>query len=117
MSEADRKSHPRIYGALASFDRPEDLVKAAEIARQAGFRRMDAYTPFPVHHLAEALGRGKTRLPWIILGGALFGALCGIGLQYYTSVVTYPINVGNRPYAAWPSFMVVTFELTILGGA
>ena len=106
----------RIYGLLAEFDAPERLLAAADAARREGYRRTDAYTPFPVHGLSAALGARDTRLGWIVLAGALLGCVGGFFLQWYSSVIHYPVNVGGRPFNSWPAFMIITFELTILLG-
>jgi hypothetical protein len=103
-----------IYGLLAEFEQPEDLVNAVRRARAAGYRKMDAYTPFPVEHLAEELGFHRTALPLIVLIGGLIGCAGGFYLQYWISAVDYPLNIGGRPLNSWPSFIPVTFELTIL---
>jgi hypothetical protein len=103
-----------IYGILAEFDNPEDLVEAARQARQAGYRKMDAYTPFPVEGLNEALDLGRTWVPLLVLIGGLIGAAVGYFLQYYISVIDYPINIGGRPLHSWPAFIPVTFEMTVL---
>jgi hypothetical protein len=108
---------PRVYGLLAEFRQPEDLLAATEAAHAAGYRRMDAYTPFPVHGLSEALGLRQTRLPIIVLVGGIFGALLGFGLQYGYEVIHYPMNVGGRPHNSWPNFIIITFEATILCAA
>jgi len=113
-------THPEeheLFGLIAEFNDPEDLVDAAKAARQAGFKKMDAYTPFPVHGLSEVLGFGRSWLPYIVLSGAIFGGGGGYLLQYYASVISYPINVGGRPLHSWPSFMIITFELAVLGAA
>jgi hypothetical protein len=103
-----------IYGLLAEFDSPDALVEAARHARQAGYRKMDAYTPFPVEGLHEALGLRSTWMPLIVLLGGLIGAALGYSLQYYISVIDYPVNIGGRPLHSWPAFIPVTFELTVL---
>lgn len=103
-----------IHGLMAEFDTAEDLLTAARRAREAGYRRMDAYTPLPVEGLAEAIGKGHTRIPLIVLLGGLTGCVGGFFLQYWIAVLDYPINVGGRPLNSWPSFIPVTFELTIL---
>ena len=103
-----------IYGLMAEFDNPEALLIAARRAFTGGFRRMDAYSPFPVDGLAEALGFHRTRVPLIVLIGGVLGCLGGFYLQYWISVIDYPLNVGGRPLNSWPSFIPVTFELTIL---
>ena len=103
-----------MYGLIAEFDNPEALVAAAHRAFAEGFRKMDAYSPFPVEGLAEALGFHRTRVPLIVLSGGILGCLGGFFLQYWLAVIDYPINVGGRPLNSWPSFIPVTFELTIL---
>jgi hypothetical protein len=106
-----------VYGLMAEFDDPNTLVAAAHRAHAEGFRRMDAYSPFPIEELHEALGVHHTRLPLIVLLGGLFGCLGGYALQYWVSVIAYPLNVGGKPYHSWPAFIPVTFECTILAAA
>jgi hypothetical protein len=106
-----------IYGLMAEFDDPTSLVTATERAYSAGYRRMDAYSPFPIEELHHALGGGHTRLPLIVLVGGLCGCLGGYGLQYWSSVIAYPLNVGGKPLHSWPAFIPVTFESTILVAA
>jgi hypothetical protein len=103
-----------IYGLLAEFDCPEDLLRAAERAHAEGFRKMDAYTPFPIHGLSEAVGFHQTRLPLIVLIGGIIGAVGGFFMQYFTFEHYYPMNIGGRPHNSWPQFVIITFELTIL---
>lgn len=110
-------SEPVPYGLLAEFEEPEDLVAAAERATSEGYVHVEAYAPFPVDGLAEALGFRQTRLPMLVLVGGLIGAVGGYLLQYYTSAIAYPLNVGGRPLNSWPAFVPVTFELTILVAA
>jgi len=105
------------YGLLAEFDNPSSLVAAAASARHAGYRCMDAYSPFPIEELHEALGAHHTRLPLIVLIGGLIGCLGGYGLQYWASAIAYPLNVAGKPLHSWPAFIPVTFECTILGAA
>jgi Alternative complex III, ActD subunit len=108
---------PTLYGMMAEFDTPEHLLDAARRAFAEGFRKMDAYSPFPVEGLAEAIGFHRSRLPLIVLVGGILGCVGGFFLQYWISVLDYPINVGGRPLNSWPSFIPVTFELTILAAA
>jgi len=108
---------PHVYGLLAEFERPEELVEAARRAREAGYRRMDAYTPFPIHGLSDALGFGRTKLPLVVLAGGLIGCATALGMQWFSTTIHYPINVGGRPLASWPSFIPITFELTVLFAA
>jgi ActD protein len=109
-----RPAMPRLYGLMAEFASPHDLVAAAEAARAAGYRRLDAFTPFPIERLSEALGHHRSRVPLLVLIGGILGGLLGYGLQYWVSAVAYPLNVGGRPYNSWPAFIPVTFEVTIL---
>ena len=106
-----------LYGLMAEFRSPETLLAAARRASGEGFKRMDAYTPFPVEGLAEAIGFHRTRVPLIVLLGGIVGCLGGFFLQYWVAVVDYPINVGGRPLNSWPAFIPVTFEMTILVAA
>ena len=105
------------YGLLAEFDNPATLVTATQRVHEAGYRKVEAYSPFPVEGLAHALGFNKTGLPLLVLFAGIGGGLVGYLLQYYTAAIDYPINVGGRPFNSWPAFMPVTFELTILFAA
>lgn len=109
--------YPDLFGFLAEFRDPQELVHNTEKAWAAGYRRMDAYTPFPVHGLADALGLQRNWIPYIVLLGAIAGGVGGYFLQYYTSVIDYPIIIGGRPFHTWPAFMVITFETAVLGAA
>jgi len=106
-----------VYGLLAEFDAPEALVAAGERAYADGYRRLDAYTPFPVHGLAEAIGFRTNRLPLLVLIAGIVGAGAGFFSQYYVAVIDYPLNVGGRPLNSWPAFIPITFEVTILAAA
>jgi hypothetical protein len=108
---------PAIYGLMAEFEDPNALVAAARRARHEGYRRMDAYSPFPIEELHEALGMHHTRLPLIVLIGGLIGCIGGYSLQYWVSAIAFPLNVGGKPYHSWPAFIPVTFECTILAAA
>jgi hypothetical protein len=107
----------RIHGLMAEFDDPTALVAATSKARDEGYRRMDAYSPFPIEELHEAMGGHHSRLPLIVLIGGLVGCVGGFLLQYWASAIAYPLNVGGRPFNSWPAFIPVTFECTILGAA
>jgi hypothetical protein len=111
-------SHPlekgRLYGLVAEFESPSSLVAAARAVREAGYRSIDAYSPFPIHELTHALALPRTRLPLLVLGGGLAGTATALLMQWFSAAVHYPINVGGRPLASWPMFIPITFELTIL---
>jgi hypothetical protein len=111
------KTSPAVHGVLAEFEDPTSLVSAAHQAHEAGYRRMDAYSPFPIEELHEALGAHHTRLPLIVLIGGLIGCIGGFALQYWASTIAYPINVAGKPLNSWPAFIPVTFECTILVAA
>lgn len=105
---------PRLYGLMAEFDEPTTIVVAATHAREHGYRRMDAYTPFPIEELTEAIGFRHTKLPLIVLIGGIVGCIGGFMLCYWVSTTAYPLNIGGRPLNSWPAFIPVTFECTIL---
>jgi hypothetical protein len=102
---------------MAEFDSPTNVVEAARATYDAGYRRINAYSPYPIEELSEAIGFHSTRLPLIVLIGGIIGGLIGYGLQYYVAVIDYPLNVGGRPLHSWPSFIPITFEMTILFAA
>ncbi len=104
------------YGLMAEFDSAQELLDAAHKTHEAGYKKMDAYSPFPIEGLAEAIGFHKNRVALVVLIGALVGGISAFALQYWVAVITYPTNIGGRPYFSWPSFIIVTFELTILFG-
>ena len=104
------------FGVLAEFPDSDALLEAIGSAKGAGYAHMEAYTPLPMHEVCHALGT-KNRLPLLVLIGGIIGACVGFGLQYWTHVIYYPYNVGGRPLNSWPSFIVVTFEMTILFAA
>ena len=106
-----------VYGLIAEFDRPEDVVEATRRAYERGYRMMEAYTPFPVEGLTEAMGYHRNRVAPVVLIGGIIGGLGGFFMQWYSAVVHYPIDVGGRPFNSWPAFIPVTFECTILGAA
>jgi hypothetical protein len=106
-----------LYGLMAEFDGAEELLEAARHAYEEGYRRMDAYSPFPVHGLAEAIGFHRTRLPLLVLLAGIAGGIGGYALQYWVSAIDYPLNIGGRPLNSWPAFIPVTFELIILMAA
>jgi len=103
-----------IYGMMAEFDTPVALIEAAKRTYQAGYKRIDTYTPFPVEGLAEEIGFHRDEVPLVVLIGGIVGGLTGYLMQYWMSAVAYPLNIGGKPYHSWPAFIVITFEMTIL---
>lgn len=110
-------SAPYLHGLMAEFADHERAVEAARQAYKAGYRTMEAYIPFPVEGLSEALGHKGTAVPLIVLIGALCGGGGGYFMMWYASVIDYPVNIGGRPFHSWPMFVPITFELTILAAA
>lgn len=106
-----------LYGAVAAFPDPQQLVSAVRAAREAGYRKLDGYTPFPVEELNDELGLHSSRLPLVVFCFGVLGAVGGYALQYYCAVIAYPLNIGGRPLHSWPAFIPVTFETTILFAA
>ena len=102
------------YGLMAEFDSAQALLDAAHKVREAGYTRTDAYSPMPIHGVAEALGMKERKVAPFVLAGGLTGLAAGYGLQYWTSVIAFPMNIGGRPLHAWVSFIPPTFEVTIL---
>ena len=107
----------KIYGLMAEFDNPNGLVEATRAARDAGFTKLDAYSPYPIEALGEALDIHDRKLPFVVLIGGIVGGLLGYALCYWTSVIEYPLNVGGKPFNSVPAFIVPTFETTILFAA
>src|SRR5215471_9845268 len=105
-----------IYGLMAEFDSAQELVDAAHKTHEAGYKKIDAYSPFPVEGLADAIGFHNNGVAFVTLVGGIIGGLSGFLLKEWVATITYPINVGGRPLNSWPSFVIVTFELTILFG-
>ena len=108
---------PSRYGLLAELESPEALLAAARRIREAGYRQVEAYSPFPIEDLAETLHPRPTHVPLIVLVGAIVGGLSGYALQYWVAVMAYPMTVAGRPYNSIPAFVPVTFEMTILFAA
>ena len=108
---------PAIYGLMAEFEDPNDLVAAAHRAYHEGYRAMDAYSPLPIEELHDAIGFHHTRLPLIVLIGGIVGCVSGYLLQWWAAAIAYPLNVAGKPLHSWPMFIPITFECTILGAA
>jgi hypothetical protein len=111
----EERSH--LYGVVGEFETEHQLIHAARKAREAGYRNVEGYSPFPVEGLSEALGLRRNKVPLITLIGGLCGGLGGFYFQYWVSVDSYPLNIGGRSLNSWPAFIPVTFELTVLGAA
>ena len=107
----------KIYGLLARFENPEDLMKATIKVRKYGFKEFDCHTPYPVHGLDEAMGLKRSILGYIVGAGAIGGASIGMLLQWYASTVEYPIPISGKPFFSWQAYMIITFVLMVLGGA
>ncbi len=105
---------PTLYGLMAEFETPTELVNACKAAYAEGYREMDGYSPFPIEEVSEAIGFHKSAVPLVVLLGGIMGGLSGFGLQYWINVIAYPLNIGGKPYDSWPAFIVPTFEMTIL---
>jgi hypothetical protein len=112
-----KKARPPIYGLMAEFENPNDVVSAANRTYEEGYRRIDAYSPYPLEALSEAVGVHSTKMPLIVLIGGIIGCLAGYMMQYYVHVIDYPLNVGGKPLHSWPAFIPITFECTVLGAA
>ena len=103
-----------IYGIMAEFDSAQALVDAAKKTHEAGYKKIDAYSPFPIEGLAEEIGFHHDEVPLVVLIGGLIGGCSGYLMQWWMSAVDYPLNIGGKPTHSWPAFIVITFEMTIL---
>lgn len=116
MSHEEPKG-PQLYGVVAEFDDPDAILEAAKRTREAGYQRFEAYTPFPVHGLADAVDEEDHRIKWLIFMGGVAGAFTGFFFQWWVSAVAYPHNVGGKPLFSWPAFIPITFECMVLFAA
>ncbi|MCU0692137.1 MAG: DUF3341 domain-containing protein [Polyangiaceae bacterium] len=107
------KGAGKTTGVLALFDHPDAVLEAAEKTRALGYDRWDVFTPFPVHGMDEAMGLGKSKVPWITFLMGLSGTCAALVIQFGTMVFSWPMNYGGKPAAAWPSFIPITFEMTV----
>lgn len=116
-THAAESNQPGLYGLMAEFDNPNALVAASAKAHHEGYRKMDAYSPYPIEELHHALGAPPSKLPMIVFVCGLLGTISGFSLESWANAVAYPINVAGKPYIAWPMFIPVTFETTVLFAA
>ena len=105
-----------VYGLVAEFKTDAELMHAAEEAYAQGYRKMDGFTPFPIEGLAKALGKSN-RIPLLVLLAGILGGCSAYFMEWFANVISYPLNIGGRPLHSWPSFIPITFELTVLGAA
>lgn len=103
-----------IYAIVAEFDDPDNLLEAAEKVYAAGYRKVEAYSPFPVHGVAEALGNDCSKTRWTCFLAGVTGGLSGLAIEAYCAAIDYPMNIGGRPLISWPQMIPVAYELTIL---
>ncbi len=114
--ESDEPEAPP-FGLMAEFDEPHDLIRAVEKVRAAGYHKYDAYSPFPMHGLTHAMGLSQRLMSWIMAVGGVLGIITAIALQYWVAAIVYPLNIGGKPLASWPTWIPVTFELMVLFAA
>jgi len=107
-------TRPPIHGLMAEFTGPNELISAVRKTREAGYTDMDAYSPYPIEAVSEQLEGHTSRVPLITLIGGIIGGIFGFGLQYWVSVIAYPVNIGGRPFNSWPAYIPITFETTVL---
>ncbi len=107
----------KLHALLIEFDDAEQLVRSCEKVRDAGYRRWDAFTPFPIHGMDRAMGIRGTRLPWIVLGGGITGLGLALLMQWWMNAVDYPFMISGKPFFGLPAAIPVTFELTVLFSA
>lgn len=108
------KPEVAIWGLVAEFDTPGQILHAADRLYAEGYRDMDGHTPFPVHGLDQALRQGRSLVPYLVLGGGVTGCLGALLLQWWTSAIDYPLVISGKPLFSLPAFIPVTFELTVL---
>lgn len=106
-----------IYGVIAEFNDPKELLEAANSTREAGYTQIDAFSPFPIHGLSDAVGFGHTRLSGVVLAGGVIGGLAGFFMCWFANVIHYPLNIGGKPLNSWPAWIPITFETTVLFAA
>ena len=115
-TELQQRETP-FFGLMAEFEKEEELIQATRRAYEEGYRKMDAYSPYPIEEISDILHLHHNKLPAIVLTGGIMGGLGGFAMQYFASVIHYPWNIGGRPLNSWPSFLPPAYELTILFAA
>ena len=103
-----------LHGVMAEYATPADVIAAAKAVRAAGWKKVDAYTPFPIEALNDVLDLHHSKVPLVVLCGGILGGIAGYGMQYWMSVINYPLNIGGRPFHSWVAFIPPTFETTVL---
>src|SRR5258705_1556209 len=116
-SPPHRRHKPPLYGVMAEFENPSDLVAASSRTYESGYRRISGYSPLQIEELSEAIGFTHTSLPLIVFIGGILGGIGGFSMQYWMEVINYPLNVGGKPFDSWPAFVPITFECTVLVAA
>ncbi len=106
-----------VYGVIAEFHDAQELLDAANKTREAGYTSVDAFSPFPIHGLSDAIGFKHTKLPAIVLGMGIFGGLAGFFMCWFANVIHYPLNIGGKPLNSWPAWIPITFETAVLFAA
>ncbi len=110
------QTEPLLHGVMAEFRTPEELLEAIGAAKAAGFTKLDAYTPYPIEKVLDALDLHHSKLPLLVLGASIVGAVGVFGFAYWASAIDYPLNIGGRPLNSWPAFIPATFEGAIFHG-
>lgn len=111
---SNTNNETKVYGMLAEYDNADALIAGIKKAKEAGYTKLDGYSPYAVSGIADALGFIKSEMATVMLCGGICGAICGFLMQYYTNAVDYPFNIGGKPYNSWPMFIPVTYEPGIL---
>lgn len=104
----------KLYGVLAEFRNPKELMDAARVVNQNGYRNYDTFSPYPIHGMERAMGLKKSKLGWIVLGHSLLGFIGALAMIYWMMVVDYPLNISGKSLLNVPAWVPVTFELTVL---
>jgi hypothetical protein len=103
-----------VWGVVAEFDSPHDLLEAVKAVRSAGFTKIDTHTPFPIHGMDRAMGLPPSKLPWLVLGGGLTGVACAIAMQWWMNGYDYPFIIGGKPVVSYQAYVPIMFELMVL---